>query len=371
MPVDPRKEGEEVGRLLVGRRLVLASDLEAARTETATRGGRLATTLYEQGAVDLETLATVLGEIHGVEPAGPEFFERYDPSLIGLVSSRGATKALAVPVARDPRGVDVAFASPSDEGARAALAKELGKPMRVLAAPEPLVYVALRRDYGLARVPKHLETMVDELLASPAAMRRRRPRPAPIPGPADEFVTTPLGGVLPGLPDEVSTSALREPSVVSPDDILYGAGEPSDPLGVAQLALADAKSVDEAVTALLAYCRTVVPASAVLEREGDWFRVTGATGALSGSAARADATVPSLLRAALSGDEGYLGPVPPNPGNAALFAALGREPVEVLLLPLGRGVERVLYADAGARRIEPALVERLRVLARRALGALS
>ncbi len=364
MSLDALKEGEEVARLLLARRQITAPQLDLARKDAQARGGRLATALLAVEAVDLDTLAALLGEVHGLDPAGLDELAVIPADALAALPARIAIRLLAVPFKRGPSGLDVALVEASAESVEA-VAAAAGVRIRPHVAPEPLVYHALRRHHGLTRIPKPLEKIVNAIEAGSI-----RCHPGAVPEAPEEYVTTPMGGAVPHLPDDVTTNALAfsDPADrLTAEDILLGAGN-DDALGVAIGAIAHASSIRDAESALLAWCGGAVEAAAILAQVGGEFRLLEGAGALAAVRDRelGDASR-SVVRAALTGETGYHGAIPDTPANALLLEALGRDPREALLLPTSTtaAAERLVWADAGASAIDPATVERLRALVRR------
>lgn len=363
MAIDPGREGDALGRLLVARRIATAAQIEAARKEALVRGGRLATALLALDAVDLDTLASALGEVHDLEVAGPDDFAAIAEEAIAAVPPKIAVRHLAVPFRVTKRALSVAFVDPTRE-AVGALEEAAGRPVRAHIAPEPLVYSGLSRHFGLARVPKPLEKLVQAIAAG--TVRRHA---GAIPEDPEEYVTTPMGGVVPHLPDEVTTNPLLAAATFSPEDVLLGAGG-DDPFGRTLAAIAFAKDLRAAMAAVLDFARGSGPAAALLCRtDGEW-RIDAAAGALEEAVGRTLGEARrSVLDAALGIPDGLRGAPPDTPANALLLAALDREPDDLFVVTLHggrRGEECVLWLDGGDDgHLDGERVEELRTLARR------
>lgn len=231
MPVDSEREDELLGRVLIARGF--ASDvIDRARAEAATRGGRIATILWERGAADLDVIASALGEVHGIEPAGPDAFAAATVARVPSLAAKTAFRALAVLLRRGSGSAEVAFADPGDDAALEAVKEELGPRTRLRPriAPEPLLYAALRARYEGVRVPKRLAPLVAELVADPsiAVAKRVVASKDPVPVDPQDYITTPMAGAVPRNPDDEKTPIipLGSVSVMSPDEIL--AGPPED-----------------------------------------------------------------------------------------------------------------------------------------------
>lgn len=367
MPLDPVREGEAIGAWLLQRGRLDSDQLEAARKEAAGRGGRLATVLYALGAVDLGALVKALGNVHGLEAVAPERMAGLDPAVVKAIPARICLRTLSVPVRRSERGLDVAFVDPADASAVRDVEKAAGCPVTVVVTAEPLVWFVFRV-HGLSdKIPKHLEPLIAELVSAGLSSAPKR---APVvPAQFEEFHTTPLGGVAPHTPDEVTTSTIRDASSVhaSPDEIL---GVPERAYASAEATLDAAKGLPAISSALLGFATTGSAAACVLSRSGDGYEALEGTGTLAGAQVSISAGKPTVLTAALVGETGYRGVVPSSSAELPLFG--GRMPREILLLALRRvkGEEALLYVEAATDPFDAAFVERLRVLSRRARSAL-
>lgn len=372
MPLESMREAEAIGALLLSRKRVTSEQLDAARREAAGKGGRLSTVLYAMGAVDLGSLVHALAEAHELEGIGPERMARLDPGVVKLVPARVCVRTLSIPVRLSEKGLDVAFADPWDESAVRDVAKAAPKPVNVVVTAEPLVYYAFRAHALSAKVPPHVEPIVEELLGG---VLSSAPRRAPVASAPDEFHTTPMGGIAPSTPDEVSTAnLLGGAGAADPETLL---STPEDAFAAAS-ARVDASSAEDdrdarlavIASALVSFASGRSAAAAALRRDGDSFVAIDASGALAGRRVTMPAATPTVITAALSGEAGYRGPVPA--ASAALPLFEGRRPGEILLLPLSRvrDAEAVFVAEGGETALDAAFVERLRALCSRARVAL-
>lgn len=367
MPLDPMREGEAIGAWLLQRGRFTSDQLEAARKESAGRGGRLATVLYALGAVDLGALVKALGEAHGMEAVPPERMAALDPAVVKRLPPRVCLRSLAVPVRLSERGLDVAFVDPSDTAAIRDVEKAAGGPVTPVVTAEPLVWYVFRVHGLTDKIPKHLAPLVDELVS--AGLSSAPKRQPVVPAQFEEFHTTPLGGVAPHTPDEVTTASLREASSIlsSPEELL---GAPEEAFASAEARLDGARSLPAIAATLLSFARTGATTACVLHRAGDGYEPVEGTGELAGARFTVTAGTPTVLTAALAGETGYRGVVPS--GSASLPLLGGRTPREILLLALRRraGDEALVYVEASTEPFDAAFVERMRVLSRRARSAL-
>lgn len=367
MPLDPVREADAIGSLLLDERRLTADQLEAARGEAAGRGGRLATVLYALGAVDLGSLTRALARVHGIEAVAPERMSSLDPAVVKLLPARVCVRTLAVPVRRSERGLDVAFVDPSDESAIRDVTRASPLPVTVVVAAEPLVWYVFRVHGLTDKMPRHVAPLVDELIA--AGLSSAPKRVPVVPAEHEELHTTPMGGIAPHSPDEVTTASLHEASELetSPDALL---GHPERAFADAEVALDGARGLTEMTSALLGFARTGSVAACVLRRFADGFEPVEGSGLLAGVRFAVPVDRPTVFSAALAGEAGFRGVIPP--GSAGLVLFDGRAPREILLLALRRtrDEEAVLYAEAGTEPLDAAFVERMRVLARRARSSL-
>lgn len=366
VPLDPVREADAIGSLLLEDGRLTAEQLEAARAEAAGRGGRLATVLYTLGALDLGTLTKVLAKVHGIEAIPPERMAALDPVVVKSLPARLCVRALAVPVRRSERGLDVAFVDPSDESAIRDVSKAAGVPVTVVVAAEPLVWYVFRVHGLTDKIPRHLAPLVEELVS--AGLSSAPKRTPVVPAQYEEFHTTPMGGIAPHSPDEVTTSSFGDPSAVEALDEILGA--PERVFAEAEAALDVARGLPAMASALLLFARTGSVAACVLRRSAGGFEPVEGTGLLADARFAAPVDRPTILSAALAGETGFRGAVPPGSATLSLFGA--RAPREVLLLALRRtsGDEALLYAEAGTEPLDAAFVERMRVLSRRARSVL-
>lgn len=372
MPIDSMREAEAIGALLLARKRITPEQLETARLEAAQKGGRLATVLYAMGAVDLGSLVHALAEAHELEGIGPERMARLDPEVVKLVPARVSVRTLSVPVRSSEKGLDVAFADPWDEAAVRDVTKSAPKPVNVVVTAEPLVYYAFRTHGMSTKVPPHLAPLVEELTGG---VLSSAPRRAPVASAPDEFHTTPMGGMAPGIPDEVSTANLRGAASDDDVDVALTSFEDAFSEATARVDAAIREPSRDArlgvvAAALVAFASGSTSACAAVRREGASFVPIDAAGALAGRRATMPAHRPTVLTAALAGDAGYRGPVPGGSADLPLFE--GRSPAEIVLLPLRRtpGDEVIFLAEGGKAALDAAFVERLRALCSRARVAL-
>lgn len=367
MPLDSVREADAIGSLLLAGKRLTVEQLDAARGEAAGRGGRLSTVLYALGAIDLGALTKALAKVHGIEAIAPERMAALDPAVVKLLPPRVCVRTLAVAVRRSERGLDVAFVDPSDESAIRDVTKAAGAPVTVVVAAEPLVWYVFRTHGLTDKIPRHLAPLVDELVS--AGLSSAPKRTPVVPAQYEEFHTTPMGGIAPHSPDEVTTASFGDPeeSTVDPDDIL---GMPEQAFANAEAALDGARGLTAMATALLVFARAGSVAACVLRRFADGYEPLEGTGLLMNVRFAVPADRPTILSAALAGETGYRGAVPASSAELELFG--GRKPREILLLALRRtgGDEALLYVEAGEDPLDAAFVERMRVLSRRARSSL-
>lgn len=364
MPLDPMREGEAIASLLLQEKRLTVAQLEDARREAAGRGGRLATVLYALGAVDLGSLVKALADAHDVEAVPPERMAALDPKVVQTIPKRVCLRALAIPVRRSERGLDVAFVDPADEVAIRDVQRASADPVTVVVTAEPLVWYALRVHGITDRIPPHLAPLVEELVSAGLSSAPKR---TPVtPKEFEEFNTTPLGGVAPHSPDDVGTASLARPDGEDPEEN----ATPERTFATAESAIDASRDAGAIASALVAFARTGATAAGALHRVNAVFELRGGTGAVAEKSIAIGDDKPTVLTAALAGETGFRGAVPASSASLPLFE--GRTPHEILLLALSRskGREVLLFAESADAPFDPAFVERLRVLARRARSVL-
>jgi hypothetical protein len=218
-----------LGRLLLARGLVSAAHIAAATEAQILFGGRLGTNLVEQGSIDLDMLARVLAQLHGLTPALQRHFESADRALTARLGTELAAQWRAIPLYQPAGSLGIAVAStdPLPEAGVLALGRALGAAVFVTIAPELRLFYYLEKLFGIQR---------------PVRFMRPPPRPAgaqaALPGRADahpdserrRFAETLGERSPPEPPSRLARIALRR----------LPAERPSETTGLASLAEATA-----------------------------------------------------------------------------------------------------------------------------------
>ena len=100
----------KLGTLLLRNAAISLTQLEAALRAQVIYGGRLGTNLVELGFVDLDALATVLGELTQLPVATRSLLENAAPEAVSLIDGETAERLAAMPIAlgRPPEATDIA-----------------------------------------------------------------------------------------------------------------------------------------------------------------------------------------------------------------------------------------------------------------------
>jgi type IV pilus assembly protein PilB len=104
---------ERIGELLVKQNLLSADQLKKAKTEAATKGGRVGAQITALGFLDESELTEFVAKQYGVPSINLDEFE-IDPEVIALVPEDVATKHNVVPVNRAGSTLILATADPSN-----------------------------------------------------------------------------------------------------------------------------------------------------------------------------------------------------------------------------------------------------------------
>jgi len=165
----------ELGKI---QRATLRLALEAQHVQ----GGRLGTTLVQQGHLRLDALADLLGAHLGVPIAREPHFAAASPALLAQIPAELAGECGAVPLLDLPAGLVVGMMDPHDARLRGLLERELRGPVEAWVAPELRVRYWLEKHYFLSRPAQFLRTDAGGPQGSPR--RIITPSPAPLPGEA-------------------------------------------------------------------------------------------------------------------------------------------------------------------------------------------
>ncbi len=195
-----------LGDLLLQQRLITRDQLRAALEAQGAEGGRLGTNLVKLGFLEVDTLAGMLGDQHGVNAAQRAHGATVDRRLMALFSARSVKTYKAMPLgysASNPPRAIIACADPGtvpvDELAFAA-----GCRVEVWVAPELLIQDWHEQYFGILRASRGLDTL--EGPSSAPATRRMKSPLFPDNGPASTRDSTrpkPAAGLAEASPASV------------------------------------------------------------------------------------------------------------------------------------------------------------------------
>lgn len=153
-----------LGELLVRESVIDFEQLEQARRDQKTNGGRLTTSLLRLGLVKEADLADFLGKQFNLPTIDLNNFE-IDPEVIKLISRQICEKHCVIPVSRAGKSLVVAFSDPSNIFVKDDLALLTRHKIQVVVSSEPAIHAAIERYYGQASTQK-FESLTSELEAS-------------------------------------------------------------------------------------------------------------------------------------------------------------------------------------------------------------
>lgn len=139
---------ERLGELLVRRGFATATDVQRGLQSMVVHGGRLGTNLVELGLLSEHTVATALGEQHGVQPWTPDLGEP-DPSVVQSVSGVICNDYNVMPFRVQNGALLLLMADP--RGSSAGLVSKLGVDVVPLACPVGRLEAWLLEYYGIER----------------------------------------------------------------------------------------------------------------------------------------------------------------------------------------------------------------------------
>ena len=170
----------KLGTLLLRNAAISLTQLEAALRAQVIYGGRLGTNLVELGFVDLDALATVLGELTQLPVATRPLLENAAPEAVSLIDGETAERLAAMPIAlgRPPEAtVAVAMVEPFDLAAIEELTEKVGMPVRPYVVPELRLLYSLEKAYGLPRKARFIRAGTRRAPTAAGADDRRRSQP--------------------------------------------------------------------------------------------------------------------------------------------------------------------------------------------------
>jgi type IV pilus assembly protein PilB len=136
-----------LGELLVRDNLVNINQLEEARKEQKTSGGRLSSALVKLGFVNDKKMAEFLGRQYGVPDVDLDQFEP-DAEALKTIPAEVCQKHIVIPVSRAGNTLIVAFADPSNMFVRDDLQFVSKCKVEVVVAPESSILKAIEKYHG-------------------------------------------------------------------------------------------------------------------------------------------------------------------------------------------------------------------------------
>ena len=135
-----------LGELLVRENLVNINQLEEARKEQKSNGGRLSSALVRLGHIKDKEMADFLGQQYGLPTVDLDQFE-IDEDAVKSLSREVCEKHMVVPVSKAGNILVVAFADPSNMYVREDLTLVSRCKIEVVIAPETSIQKAIERYY--------------------------------------------------------------------------------------------------------------------------------------------------------------------------------------------------------------------------------
>jgi type IV pilus assembly protein PilB len=149
-----------LGELLLKENLIDMSQLEQARREQKTNGGRLTSALVRLGYVKESQLSEFIAKQFGLPTVDLANFE-VDPEAVKMVPKQVCMKHIVVPVSKAGKSLVVAFADPSNIYVKDDLSLLTRCKIEVVVASEPAILATLEKLYG--GVTSNIENLVSEI----------------------------------------------------------------------------------------------------------------------------------------------------------------------------------------------------------------
>ncbi len=149
-----------LGELLLKENLIDMNQLEQARRDQKSNGGRLTSALVRLGYVKESQLADFLGKQYGLPTVDLYNFE-VDPEAVKLIPKQICAKHLVMPVSKAGKSLVVAFADPSNIYVKDDLSLLTRCKIEVVVASEPAIIASIERHYG--NVATNIENLVTEI----------------------------------------------------------------------------------------------------------------------------------------------------------------------------------------------------------------
>ena len=136
-----------LGELLVRENIINIEQLEAARKDQKSNGGRLTSTIVRMGYVKESDLTEFLSQQYGYQSIDFANFE-IDPEVIKIVPRNICEKHNVIPISKVDKTLVVAFSDPSNAYVRDDLALLTRCKIEVVVASEASIASAIDRYYG-------------------------------------------------------------------------------------------------------------------------------------------------------------------------------------------------------------------------------
>ncbi|HVK60305.1 MAG TPA: type IV-A pilus assembly ATPase PilB [Bdellovibrionales bacterium] len=156
-----------LGELLVRENLVNMGQLEEARKEQRSSGGRLSSALVKLGHIKDKEMAEFLGRQYSMATVDLDQFE-IDEDAIKTVSREICEKHMVIPVSKAGNVLVVAFADPSNMFVREDLTLVTRCKIEIVIAPETSIQKAIEKYFGKSTTD--MGTVVSDLEMSDEAL---------------------------------------------------------------------------------------------------------------------------------------------------------------------------------------------------------
>jgi type IV pilus assembly protein PilB len=149
-----------VGELLLKENMIDLAQLEQARREQKSNGGRLTSALVRLGYIKETQLSEFIGKQYGLPTIDLYNFE-VDPEAIKLIPRQVCVKHVVLPISRAGKSLVVAFVDPSNIYVKDDLALLTRCKIEVVVASEPAILGGIEKYYGT--VASNIENLVSEI----------------------------------------------------------------------------------------------------------------------------------------------------------------------------------------------------------------
>jgi type IV pilus assembly protein PilB len=158
-----------LAELLVSSNLVDLDQLEQARRDQKTNGGRLTTALVRLGYLKDTQLVEWLGKQYGL-PTIDLFGFEVDPEALKMLSRQVCEKHMVIPVSKAGKSLVVAFADPSNIYVKDDLALLTRSKIEVVVASESSIMSAIDKYFGGTTKIENLVSEIEDADAGPSGV---------------------------------------------------------------------------------------------------------------------------------------------------------------------------------------------------------